>query len=82
MEVVVLTSKRCASWLLLTILEFLSYKIFLNYRALGVWHFDPFFQWLCYGPFYILLGWEYLGNRKKEMLDIAMSKKEDRRLES
>ncbi len=69
------------AWLLLTILEFLSYKIFLNYRALGVWHFDPFFQWLCYAPFYVLLGWEYLGNRKKETLDIALSKKEDRRLE-
>ena len=54
------------AWLLLTILEFLSYKIFLNYRALGVWHFDPFFQWLCYAPFYALLGWEFL--RKKEQL--------------
>ena len=51
------------AWLLLTILEFLSYNIFLNYRALGVWHFDPFFQWLCYAPFYALLAWEIL--RKK-----------------
>jgi hypothetical protein len=51
------------AWLLLTILEFLSYKIFLNYRALGVWHFDPFFQWLCYAPFYALLGWEILRRR-------------------
>ena len=48
------------AWLLLTILEFLSYKIFLNYRALGVWKFDPLFQWLCYAPFYALLGWEFL----------------------
>ena len=47
------------AWLLLTILEFLSYKIFINYRALGVWHFDPLFQWLCYAPFYALLGWEF-----------------------
>lgn len=52
------------AWLLLTILEFLSYKIFLNYRALGVWHFDPFFQWLCYAPFYALLAWEFLRKRK------------------
>jgi hypothetical protein len=51
------------AWFLLTILEFLSYKIFVNYRAFGVWHFDPFFQWLCYAPFYVLLGWEIL--RKK-----------------
>jgi alpha-1,6-mannosyltransferase len=48
------------AWLLLTILEFLSYKIFIDYRALGVWHFDPLFQWMCYEPFYILLLWEFL----------------------
>ncbi len=53
------------AWLLLTILEFLSYKIFINYRARGVWQFDPFFQWLCYAPFYALLVWEYLEERKK-----------------
>lgn len=52
------------AWLMLTILEFLSYKIFLNYRALGVWHFDPLFLWLCYAPFYALLGWEFV--RKKQ----------------
>jgi hypothetical protein len=49
-----------AAWLLLTVLQFLSYKIFINYRAIGVWHFDPFFQWLTYAPFYVLLGWEIL----------------------
>jgi alpha-1,6-mannosyltransferase len=53
------------AWLLLTILEFLSYKIFINYRALGVWQFDPFFQWLCYAPFYVLLGWEFVEERKR-----------------
>ena len=55
------------AWLLLTVLEFLSYKIFINYRALGVWQFDPFFQWLCYAPFYALLAWEFL--RKKPRSD-------------
>jgi hypothetical protein len=54
------------AWLLLTVLEFLSYKIFINYRALGVWQFDLLFQWMCYAPFYALLGWEFL--RKKESL--------------
>jgi hypothetical protein len=39
-------------------LQFLSYKIFINYRVLGDWQFDPFFQWLCYAPFYVLLAWE------------------------
>jgi alpha-1,6-mannosyltransferase len=54
-----------AAWLLLTVLQFLSYKIFINYRALGIWQFDPFFQWLCYAPFYALLGWEFFW--KKEL---------------
>jgi alpha-1,6-mannosyltransferase len=49
-----------AAWLLLTVLQFLSYKIFINYRAVGVWQFDPFFQWLCYTPFYVLLVCEFL----------------------
>ena len=57
------------AWLLLTILEFLSYKIFIDYRALGVWHFDPLFQWLCYAPFYALLGWEFLRKRKSLKVD-------------
>jgi hypothetical protein len=55
------------AWLLVTILEFLSYKIFLNYRAFGTWQFDQLFQWLCYAPFYALLGWEVL--RKKKPID-------------
>lgn len=56
------------AWLLLTILEFLSYKIFIDYRALGVWHFDPFFQWLCYAPFYALLVWEIVRRKTKASL--------------
>ena len=56
------------AWLLLTILQFLSYKIFINYRALGVWEFDPLFQWLCYAPFYVLLGWEiWRGKRNAQI---------------
>ena len=43
------------AWLLLTVLQFLSYKILIDYRILGIWHFDPFFQWLTYAPFYALL---------------------------
>jgi hypothetical protein len=53
-----------AAWLLLTVLQFLSYKIWINYRAFGNWQFDPFFQWLCYAPFYALLAWEAF--RKKQ----------------
>jgi alpha-1,6-mannosyltransferase len=57
-----------AAWLLLTILQFLSYKIFINYRALGDWHFDPFFQWLTYAPFYALLAWEILRAKPRQNL--------------
>jgi alpha-1,6-mannosyltransferase len=53
------------AWLLLTVLQFLSYKIFINYRVLGDWHFDPFFQWLTYAPFYVFLGWEILRGKRR-----------------
>jgi hypothetical protein len=53
------------AWLLLTVLQFLSYKIFINYKTLGVWEFDPLFQWLCYAPFYLLLGWEILRKKRE-----------------
>jgi hypothetical protein len=56
-----------AACLLLTVLEFLSYKIFINYRAYSDWHFDPFFKWLTYAPFYALLAWEILGNRPRSI---------------
>lgn len=47
------------AWLLLTVLQFLSYNVLIDYGINGRWHFDPFFQWICYGPFYALLclGW-------------------------
>ena len=54
-----------AAWLLLTVLQFLSYKIFINYRTLGDWQFDPFFQWLCYVPFYVLLAWDILRSKPR-----------------
>jgi hypothetical protein len=53
-----------AAWLLLTVLQFLSYKIWINYRAVGSWQFDPFFQWLTYAPFYALLAWEILRQKR------------------
>ncbi len=43
------------AWLLLTVLEFLSYHVLIGYGILGVWKFDPFFLWLEYAPFYALL---------------------------
>jgi len=43
------------AWLLLTILQFLSYHVLIGYGITGAWKFDPLFLWLEYGPFYALL---------------------------
>ena len=51
------------AWLLLTVLQFLSYNVLVGYGILGVFHFDPFFQWLVYAPFYFLLVAHWLYRR-------------------
>jgi hypothetical protein len=43
------------AWLMLTVLQFLSYNVLIGYGILGVFQFDPFLQWLVYAPFYCLL---------------------------
>ena len=53
------------AWLLLTILQFLSYKVLIEYQINGIWHFDPYFQWLTYAPFYALLAGEAFLNRRR-----------------
>jgi alpha-1,6-mannosyltransferase len=52
------------AWLLLTVLQFLSYNVLIDYQADGRWHFDPLMQWLTYGPFYALLLWQAWRDRK------------------
>ena len=49
------------AWLLLTVLQFLSYNVLIRYGILGEFTFDPVMQWLVYAPFYLLLigGWLY-----------------------
>jgi hypothetical protein len=49
------------AWLMLTVLQFLSYNVLIGYGILGVFKFDPRMQWLVYVPFYgLLLGnWWY-----------------------
>lgn len=46
------------AWLLLTILQFLSYSVLIGYGVLGTWHWNPLMIWLEYLPFYGWLGWE------------------------
>jgi len=48
------------AWLLLTVLQFLSYHVLIAYQANGTWHFQPFYLWLTYGPFYALLLWRLI----------------------
>jgi alpha-1,6-mannosyltransferase len=43
------------AWLMLTVLQFLSYNVLIGYGILGIFKFDPLMQWLVYAPFYILL---------------------------
>ena len=49
-----------AAWLLLTVLQFLSYHVLIDYSALGKWHFDPHYVALTYAPFFALLAWQAL----------------------
>jgi len=53
------------AWLMVTVLQFLSYNVLIGYGILGQFKFDPLMQWLVYAPFYALLvgGWAY--DRKK-----------------
>jgi alpha-1,6-mannosyltransferase len=52
------------AWLMLTVLQFLSYNVLIGYGILGVFKFDPLMQWLVYAPFYVLLVGNWLYGRK------------------
>ena len=52
------------AWLLLTILQFLSYHVLIEYDALNTWHWRPEMVWLTYGPFYGMLLWEMIRKKK------------------
>ncbi|MGH9702285.1 MAG: glycosyltransferase 87 family protein [Candidatus Acidiferrales bacterium] len=51
------------AWLLLTILQFLSYHVLIDYYALNIWHWRAEMVWLTYGPFYLMFLWEIIGKR-------------------
>jgi len=59
--------RTASAWLLLTVLQFLSYNVLIDFQATGRWHFDPVLQWLTYGPFFaLLIGQGILRRRAKE----------------
>jgi hypothetical protein len=53
------------AWLLLTILQFLSYHVLIEYGILGIWHWQPRMVFLTYAPFYALLLWQRFRTRSK-----------------
>jgi hypothetical protein len=57
------TSRYLVPWLMLTILQFLSYQVLIGYRILGTWHFPPLFLALTYAPFYAWLLWNAFTSR-------------------
>jgi hypothetical protein len=59
------------AWLLLTVLQFLSYNVLIGYGILGVFKFDPFLQALVYVPFYVLLIGSFLYGRWKRKTSAA-----------
>jgi hypothetical protein len=44
--------------LLLTVLQFLSYHVLIDYQVLGIWHWNREMLILTYAPFYALLLWQ------------------------
>lgn len=66
------------AWLLLTVLQFLSYNVLIRYGILGEFTFDPTMQWLVYGPFYLFLicNWlvqRYFSSRRKSEVSSALA---------
>ena len=61
------------AWLMLTVLQFLSYNVLIGYGILGVFKFDPFLQWLVYVPFYLTLVayWLYTRTQSVQKESIA-----------
>ena len=51
------------AWLMLTVLQFLSYNVLIGYGILGFFKFDPLMQWLVYAPFYLLLIAQWLSRK-------------------
>jgi alpha-1,6-mannosyltransferase len=56
------------AWLLLTVLQFLSYNVLIAYQVTGVFRFNPFFQWLTYAPFCALLLAEMIAKRRPHVV--------------
>jgi alpha-1,6-mannosyltransferase len=56
------------AWLMVTVLQFLSYNVLIGYGILGEFKFDPLMQWLVYAPFYAVLVGNWWFGREKDQL--------------
>ena len=54
-----------AAWMLLTVLQFLSYNVLIRYKPLGEFHWDPRMVTLTYAPFFAFLAWQTLRGKKQ-----------------
>lgn len=59
------------AWLMLTVLQFLSYNVLIGYGILGIFRFDALMQWLVYTPFYALLigSWWYARKHRQTLAE-------------
>ena len=62
-----------SAWLMLTVLQFLSYHVLIEYQASGVWRFQPFYLWLTYGPFFALLLWQAIRERRASIPPFSLA---------
>jgi alpha-1,6-mannosyltransferase len=53
------------AWLLLTILQFLSYHVLIGYGILRAWHWSPLMIALEYAPFYAWLAWHMIRGKAR-----------------
>jgi alpha-1,6-mannosyltransferase len=60
------------AWLLLTVLQFLSYHVLIDYQILGTWHFSEKMVFLTYAPFYAMLLWQQISRRVAETQERLM----------
>jgi hypothetical protein len=58
------------AWLLLTVLQFLSYHVLIDYQVFGTFRFQPGYVFLTYAPFYAWLLFDRM-LRKPPLRDAA-----------
>jgi len=57
------------AWLMISVLQFLSYNVLIGYGVVGFFRFDPVLQWLVYGAFYGLLVAGFFRAKKREVVE-------------